>query len=303
MIDTYLPGQYTEAQADAVAYLMKAAGYSVKMDYAQDSSGALAMNIANGLRKYFNYDSNIFYTLREYYSATQWAQMIYDNLKNVGPLLYGGGSMLGGGHSFVCDGYDGNGYFHFNWGWSGMSDGYFSLDALNPSSLGSGGGGGGGYNFTQDAVFGIQPPTGKPTEDRPLAVTQMGSLFGQISGSTLAFGLFVQEGAAWVNYNPTDMKVQFGAIIEPLGETQGEKKFTLISDKRYNIVPGYGADPNTMKPQVNLNDLNLADGKYKFTIATIAIGEENAKPCRCSTPTAATTMSLWKRKVTNTVYR
>lgn len=278
MIDTYLPGQYTEAQADAVAYLMKAAGYSVKMDYAQDSSGALAMNIANGLRKYFNYDSNIFYTLREYYSATQWAQMIYDNLKNVGPLLYGGGSMLGGGHSFVCDGYDGNGYFHFNWGWSGMSDGYFSLDALNPSSLGSGGGGGGGYNFTQDAVFGIQPPTGKPTEERPLAITQMGSLFGQISGSTLAFGLFVQEGAAWVNYNPTGMKVQFGAIIEPLGETQGEKKFTLISNKRYNIVPGYGADPTTMKPQVNLNDLNLADGKYKFTIATIALEEENAQP-------------------------
>ena len=70
-----------------------------------------------------------------YHSTSEWEQMIYDNLKTVGPILYGGGSMLGGGHSFVLDGYDGNGMFHFNWGWSGMSDGYFSLDALNPGSL------------------------------------------------------------------------------------------------------------------------------------------------------------------------
>ena len=41
------------------------------------------------------------------------------------------------GHEFVCDGYDGNGYFHFNWGWGGMSDGYFLLDALNPGAVGT----------------------------------------------------------------------------------------------------------------------------------------------------------------------
>ncbi len=59
------------------------------------------------------------------------------------PILYGGQS-TSVGHEFVCDGYDGNGYFHFNWGWGGMSDGYFILDALNPNSVGTGGGAGGG---------------------------------------------------------------------------------------------------------------------------------------------------------------
>lgn len=42
-------------------------------------------------------------------------EMIYNNLKEVGPILYGGASYIGGGHSFVCDGYK-DGLFHFNWG-------------------------------------------------------------------------------------------------------------------------------------------------------------------------------------------
>ncbi|MBD5358047.1 MAG: hypothetical protein HDR88_13750 [Bacteroides sp.] len=275
MLDTYDYGQYTDEEGAAVAYLMKAAGYSVKMDYAADSSGALAMNIANGLLKYFDYDPNMFYTLRMYYSASEWEKLIYDNLKNVGPVLYGGGSMLGGGHSFVCDGYDGNGYFHFNWGWSGMSDGYFSLDALNPQSLGSGGGTGGGYNFTQDAVLGIQPPTGLPAEDRPLKMSQMGSLAGVITGNNLKFDLFAEEGAMWVNYNPTTMKLRFGAVFEPQGDTEGDTKFILVSNQAFSIAPGYGTDPSHLNPTVNLGDAGLSDGTYKVTFATIPTEEEN----------------------------
>ncbi|MCM1451195.1 MAG: C10 family peptidase, partial [Clostridium sp.] len=138
MLERYIPGEYTSAQADAVAYLMQACGYSVRSDYSTDATGALAMNIRKGLVKYFNYDGNSKYELRAYYTTPEWEQMIYDNLKNVGPILYGGGSYLGGGHSFICDGYDGNGMFHFNWGWSGISNGYFALDALTPDALGTG---------------------------------------------------------------------------------------------------------------------------------------------------------------------
>lgn len=189
MADSYNPGQYTVEQANAVSYLMKACGYSVKMDYGADSSGALAMLIRNALVKYFKYDGNALYTLRMYYSASDWEKLIYDNLKNVGPILYGGDSMLGGGHSFVCDGYDGNGYFHFNWGWAGMSNGYYTLNALNPQALGAGGGTGGGYNFTQDAVLGIQPPTGDPVVNTPPTLTSMGALTSQISDGVLTFAL------------------------------------------------------------------------------------------------------------------
>ena len=37
---------------------------------------------------------------------------------------------------FVRDGYDGNGLYHINWGWSGMSDGFFALPSLKPGQVG-----------------------------------------------------------------------------------------------------------------------------------------------------------------------
>lgn len=271
MCDTYLPGQYTATEADAVAYLMKACGYAVKMSYSTESSGALAMNIANGLVKYLNYDPNTLYDQRMYHSASEWKQIIYDNLKNVGPILYGGGSMLGGGHSFVLDGYDGNGMFHFNWGWSGMSDGYFSLDALNPNSLGTGGGSGGGYNFTQDAVLGIQPPTGKPAEARPLEMTQLGSLSAEVEEGKLKFNLIGEGQAMWVNYNPSTLKMMFGAIFEPQGSTGGETIRKHVSTTKFNIQPGYGTDPAHLKPTVDLAEAALNDGTYKVTFASVLI--------------------------------
>ncbi len=267
MADTYLPGLYTQEEANAVAYLMKAAGYSVKMDYSADSSGALAMNIGNALVKYFNYDGNLTYTLRMYYSASQWDQMIYDNIKNVGPVIYGGGSFLGGGHSFICDGYDGEGFYHFNWGWSGMSDGYFSLDAISPDALGAGGGAGGGYNFTQDAVLGVQPPTGQPVVAQPKVLTQMGSLEGTISADSLLFDLVGEDGAMFVNYQPSSMKVQLGAILEPQGTTPGEKISLPILDVKFDLEAGYGISPSGGKAHLNLPSLNIADGTYKVSAA------------------------------------
>lgn len=271
MLDTYIDGQYTQEQADAVAYLMKACGYSVKMEYSMDSSGALAMNIGNAFKKYFNYDGNLLYTLREYYSSAEWDEMMYDNLKNVGPVVYGGGSALGGGHSFVCDGYDGEGLYHFNWGWSGMSDGYFSLDALNPDALGTGGGSGGGYNFTQDAVFGIQPPTGKPVEERPLFLTQEGELSGSLSGTTLSFSLTNSGEPMWVNYNPSTMYLKFGAMFYPQGDNAAEPIYHDISTKRFSIQPGYGTNSQVLRPSVNLSSIKLDDGTYKVVVGTVDV--------------------------------
>lgn len=288
--DNMLPsyyGGYNDAEEDAVAYLMKACGYASRMDYGADSSGALAMNIARGMKQYFNYDPNILYTLRDYYSASEWTDMIYENLKNVGPLLYGGGSMLGGGHSFVCDGYDGHGMFHFNWGWSGMSDGYFSLDALNPDALGTGGGSGGGYNFTQDVVLGIQPPTGKPEEKRNEFMTQTGSLGAGINPEepgVLHFELWGELEAMWVNYNGSTLKLYFGAIFEPQGDTPGDTKQIPVCDVKFSIQPGYGTAPGYFDPKVDLNEAGLSDGVYKVSIATFSSEEDDpewvpVKPC------------------------
>lgn len=268
MLDSYT-GNYTTDQANAVAYLMKACGYTVKMQYGLDSSGALAMNIANALINNFTYDGNLNYQLRQFYSTSEWVDMLYNNIKEVGPILYGGGSMIGGGHSFILDGYK-DGLFHFNWGWTGMSDGYYAIDAMNPYALGAGGGGGGGYNFTHDAVLGIQPPTGKPVVEKTPTLTQTGSLYALMSDETpsvMLIDLYAADNGGWVNYNPTTLYTKFGVIIEPQGATQGTTIGATVSKHVLQLEPGYGTDASMIQPSLDLAALTLADGTYKVTMA------------------------------------
>lgn len=153
----------------AVATLMYHVGVSVDMNYGVSQtggSGAYVVSAASptqhcseyALETYFGYDANSLQgVLRDNYTTASWIQMLKGELDAGRPILYAGfGS--GGGHAWVCDGYD-NDFFHMNWGWGGSSDGYFTVDALNPGTLGAGGGNG-GFNSGQQAVIGIKPPNG-----------------------------------------------------------------------------------------------------------------------------------------------
>lgn len=137
-------------EKSAVASLMYACGVAVNMGYGTSESGASTTLVAPAMINYFNYDKGARQYMRDYYTLDDWNQLVYDQLKNYGPVQYSGFSNQGG-HSFVCDGYDGNGYFHINWGWGGMSDGYFLLTALDPGEQGIGGSTS-GYNFSQDII-------------------------------------------------------------------------------------------------------------------------------------------------------
>lgn len=158
MLDVYDSSSPATA-CEAVATLMYSCGAAVNMHYslAKDGgSGAASIMAAVGLFKYFNYDSGIRYLLRENYDLDTWCDILYDEVAAGRPVLYGGRSDEGG-HEFVCDGYSSDGYFHINWGWGGVSNGYFLVSALDPDSQGIGGSGS-GYNADQDMIVGIQPP-------------------------------------------------------------------------------------------------------------------------------------------------
>lgn len=93
--------------------------------------------------------------------------LIDNELKAKRPILYSGQSS-DGGHEFVCDGSDGNGLYHINWGWGGYQDGYFDLTILQPTKGGAGSGSAvDGYNRDCSMIIGIAPDNGKV--DEPLA--------------------------------------------------------------------------------------------------------------------------------------
>lgn len=164
MLDVYTSG-YTDAQAQAAAKLSYHCGVSVEMDYTGDESGASSTNVADALINNFRYDSDVTFYSRCMPTA-EWTSLILNELQAGRPVYYSG-SGTGGGHAFVCDGYDGDSYFHFNWGWNGVSNGYFLLSALSPLAQGIGGNSD-GFNNSQDIVIGIQKPDSQTETRRSL---------------------------------------------------------------------------------------------------------------------------------------
>ena len=160
-----LSNSSTTTQINAVATLMYHCGVSIDMKYNIGSNGgssAYAEDIPNALITYFNYKTTANIKYKDNYSnVNDWINLLKTELDASRPIEYNGRGD-GGGHAFVCDGYDSNNNFHFNWGWSGRNDGFYALTNLVP---GSGGAGGGSYNFTQNqcAIFGIEPSTNIPS--------------------------------------------------------------------------------------------------------------------------------------------
>ena len=130
-------------------------GQSVQMDYGPDGSGANTISVNSALVNVFGYDKNIHFVKRSSYGDAEWEDLIYNELEQKRPVVYGGRDPQFGGHCFICDGYDGNGYFHMNWGWDGWCDTFFLLTSLTPDT-----GDGDDYTSDQQAVLGVQPPTG-----------------------------------------------------------------------------------------------------------------------------------------------
>lgn len=160
----------TEVQQNAVAKLMQYCGQAVHMGYTPDESGAQSVFIAKALVQYFDYDRNLRYVSRAFYGIDEWEDMIYGELSQGRPVFYGGFTDTGG-HAFTCDGYDGEGLFHINWGWNGHNDGYFLLSVLNPYDTQSVGSSSSslGFCIDQDAILGIKPaePGSPEAEDKP----------------------------------------------------------------------------------------------------------------------------------------
>lgn len=234
MLDSY-SGGYNEAQSVAVATLMKACGYSTQMRYTATESGTSSQQAATALRTYFGYDAALELKNRDFYPLDEWENMFYNNLRDCGPVLCGGADYsMTSGHEFVCDGYSTDGFFHFNWGWGGAYDGYFRLTALNPAGVGIGGGIGDGFNFGQDAIFGIMPPTGNPVSyDNRLSL--YGVLGGSVSGSVLT--LSAGDNGAFINATDRTFGVQLGAkLVNAAGQV-----IYAQGPNANGIQPGYGA--------------------------------------------------------------
>lgn len=233
MLPTYTNNNYTQTQADAVAKLMLHCGKAVNMDYNKESGANVT---PASLAKYFGYDSDLMLDLpRSSFTLAEWTALIDQELQARRPILYSG-QTTAGGHQFICDGSDGNGLYHINWGWSGAGDGYFDITILNPSQGGIGAGNiSDGFNRSCYMIIGIQPDNGKvdePLTECPFVMVLDGSYNGHSTGIELTkptrksatdkFSITIKDW--WGNPTSNHFKGKLG-----YGISDGKGGYQLIS--------------------------------------------------------------------------
>ena len=239
MVDIY-DSNATDAQKNAVATLSYACGVAANMNYALSGSAADVKTALKGMIEYMNIDKGASIQQRKWYTLNEWEDLIYTTLSEYGPVIYYGASSAQSAHEFVCDGYDKDGYFHINWGWGGLSDGYFLLDALTPDWLGIGGSEG-GFNLWQNAIIDICPE--KADSHYAQIISTASTLMGAGTGSTITLeGRFNNESVADLD------DIVFGVKI-------GDEYFP---GQTLTLLPeGYGIS------KYNVNLKGLPEGTYR----------------------------------------
>ena len=265
MLDVY-DDSSSEDSREAVATLMSVCGISVNMNYSPMESGAKSIPVCRALVESFGYEPGLEYIERDYYSISEWEDIVNYNLRQYGPMYYDGASNTGG-HAFVCDGYS-EGYFHFNWGWGGMSDGYFLLTALDPRSQGIGGHTS-GYNFSQGIVTGV-------SKEHVTVETTPGKLLWRgafvINQESTGLGLDISFTGSFYNY---DYRTLSGASIGIIITSEnGDSQFMPCWEQIGNLQPYYGYTGKTWSvvlPSV------LAEGAYTVQPAC-KVGNSDPRP-------------------------
>ena len=135
MLPDYNRRNVTTKQEDAVALLMNDVGIATNMQYTDRASGTQSYMAERALRNYFDYDASM--VTRSYEGVDNFIEIVKNELRNGFPLYISGDSKTGGGHAWVCDGFDDEDRFHMNFGWNGQANGYYSLATLSVTSTGS----------------------------------------------------------------------------------------------------------------------------------------------------------------------
>ena len=256
-----MPNSIHSANND-IAQLMYHCGVSVDMDYNiadNGGSGAATADVANALTNYFDYQQSTFRS--KVFFESSWVSMLKAELDNGRPLQYSGRGS-GGGHSFVCCGYDSDDNFYFNWGWSGRNDGFYALNNLVP---GSGGSGGAGYSFTQSqgAIFGIQPNT--PSIDPPTIATAVNGTNVTITWNEISDadsyrlyrnGNLIESSLTTTSYTDTDLP--YGEHAYHVKSVKSNGTMSLKSNISVATVSFEGPVATDLTASINGNTINLS---------------------------------------------
>lgn len=236
MIETYIEGEYSDTQAEAVAVLMADLGHAFKAEYTATDTGAMPNMLS--LYQNFGYSHASTITTRNTFNTDSWLSKLRRDIEAGNPIFYAGYTAEWAGHAFVLDGVDANDYFHVNWGWGGVYDGFFMIDSL---TLGD------EYLFdTQHwAVFGMRPLRDGEV-DNWLTLTNKGLV---VSTKEFERGKpFNVEPIPMGNYSQLDF---MGEVRVGVCGADGELKSWATEPQKFDLPSFYATSCNGMSAVVN----------------------------------------------------
>lgn len=239
MLSTYKNG-YTDEQADAVALLMHDVAISLRTTFSLAGSfaGFQYPNIVN----FFDYDRNMKYAEGAHCTQEDWENILYSELSQGRPVLCTGNSANGSGHAFVCDGYNNEGLFHYNFGWEGTGNGWFASSAT-------------GFDVASTLSYGIQKNCGG---------TGAPSLHSRDDFKWVHDNVLSADLQVWViGYESSDSAtVELGLALQ--NTVSGEVTYYLKDSQKWN---------SWIWKEVTFDEI-VADGTYKVYPVGRMAGEE-----------------------------
>jgi len=284
----------------AVAELIFHIGVGCDMVYGPQSSGMYNHKAAHTMRSFFKYSPETEYVYRDS-TAMDWDSLLVTHLDQKIPMYYAGWSVPNiNGHAYIVDGYQGDHFYHFNWGWGGSYDGYFYTDNLTP--------GGSNFNLAQELVVNCFPDTVNYTYPEHCAgdkiLTSLNGTFNDgsgpcydykpsaqcswlidpqtqvdsVSGINLSFQRFeLENNEDYVSiYDGADESAPLignfsGNNLPDEITSSGNKLFVTFTSEENNAAPGFFASFSTERPEwcsgmtvLTEQTGEISDGSHQF---------------------------------------
>jgi len=248
---------YDDTEAMAVATLIYHCAVSVRMNFGPQNSYTDPARISTALKTYFDYSPTTVYRKKENYDDATWKSMLKADLDQGRPVVYRGRSTdTIEGHIFICDGYDENDYFHFNFDWAGNYDGYYTIGDIVVNGV--------DYDILNRAIFNCYP---NPTSINPPSSinTSVSNRNVTVSWSTVSnasyYKLYRDEDLIANNIHSTsytDVNIAYGNHSYYVKSVKSDGTMSLRSNMAVVDVHFAGPAPTNLQASVSGHNVNLS---------------------------------------------
>lgn len=248
----------------AVAPLTRDCGFAVNMEYTVNGSGAFSKNAATAFWKYFSYsDQSVRFCMRSFFADEEWRNLIYQDLQQGYPVMYGGVDSDKGGHAFVAHGVDAEGLLYINWGWSGSGSGYYDMDIMNAP----------GYRFSegQDIICGIRKEPLESDYKWSVMATSEGLWQFKVSNSQRVVN--VKPMSACYNLEALDFIGELDVVVEDAATRECNVVCAFDIDNPVPCLSGFSLESFSL----DFDELKVENNKEYYIYFATRTADEKAK--------------------------